>query len=114
VREAQRSLALALGADEVLVLGEALSNQSAWNHVVDTVGGAAVTSLVETFGRAVKSKHWRPRPFRPTVYQAFRSSLQCMLTPGSSRVLRAPLPTAKFPSQLLSVSRLLTRGRRIA
>jgi NADPH:quinone reductase-like Zn-dependent oxidoreductase len=64
VREGQRSLALPSGADEVLVLGEALSEQSAWDHVVDTVGGAAVTPLCRNLrpGGKIKTLATTPIP----------------------------------------------------
>jgi len=45
VRAAQRQEVLTLGADEALVLGESPSGGAAFDHLADTVGGAAVALL---------------------------------------------------------------------
>ena len=51
VRDSQRDAALALGANETIVLGETPANALNLDHVVDTVGGVAV---------AVLCRHLRP------------------------------------------------------
>lgn len=45
VLDSQRELALALGADEAIVVGEPLPAGMAFDHVVDTVGGDDVAAL---------------------------------------------------------------------
>lgn len=45
VRAAQRDLAIRLGASEAIVLGETPWDGAAFDHVADTVGGAAVAEL---------------------------------------------------------------------
>jgi NADPH:quinone reductase-like Zn-dependent oxidoreductase len=45
VRAEQRQTALAIGADETLVLGEELGRALVLDHIVDTVGGPAVAAL---------------------------------------------------------------------